>query len=480
MPERMPPRWFLGALLPAAAGLGWLAVGWRTDLVFGVLASLPGGLLLGTGLALFLWPGDRQITHYMALGAVLSLPLSLVAMPWAGLLPGMLFLLLGIAAFLTAGRAALLQNPVPPEVPAPERTARMSRKAAVDEAVLAYFLSVARVPGGSQVERDVDELAQLEAGLARNGWRKSPADFHHRPPPAEPELRTRKAAGREFQHLRFDSGYSPHPDLPGGERWQERTANRCGHAWVFRHPGPPRPWLMGVHGYRMGMPWVDFSLFDVDTYHHRLGLNLILPTLPLHGPRSHGRLSGGDFLDGPMADILHAEAQAVWDLRRVLGWLREHESAPAVGVLGYSLGGYNAALLAALEPDLAAVIAGIPLTDIAGTLWRHMPRAHVRYIESRGITPDRLRRLLAPVSPLALMPQVAPERRHLFAAVGDQLIPPAQPLALWKHWGEPSCYWYQGSHMSVRREPSVAAHIAEILTASGLVDADGRPAPSTA
>lgn len=467
MTERLPPRWFPGALIPVAAGLAWLAIGWRTDLAFGVLASVPGGLMLGAGVALFLWPGDRQITHYMALGAGLSLPLGLLALPWAGVSAGLLFLALGVLSFAAAGRAALLLQPVPSGAPAPERNARMARKAALDEAVLAYFLSAARIPGGSQVERDLDELEQLERLAEREGWLAEPASFHASPPPAEPEIRARRAARRDFLHLRFDSGYRPHPGLPGAQRWLGHAANRRAHAWVFRHEGAPRPWVLGIHGYRMGMPWLDFSLFDIDVLHHRLGFNVVLPVLPLHGPRCHHRLSGSDFLDGPMADLLHAEAQALWDLRRVLGWLRESERAPAVGVLGYSLGGYNAALLAAMEPDLATVIAGIPLADIPGALWHHMPPVHLHFIESRGITRERLGRLLSPVSPLALAPRVPRERLGLFAAAGDQIVPPAQPLSLWRHWGEPDCHWYQGSHMSVRREASTARFVSDRLAVLG-------------
>lgn len=476
----IPSRWFPGALVPVAAGLLWLAIGWRTGFVFGVLATLPGGLLLGTGIALFLWPGDRQITHFMALGSVVSWPLALIALPWAGFVPGLLFLFFGFWCFVIAGRVALLQNVTPPDVPKPETDTGMAFKVGVDEGVLAYFLSVARIPTNSQIERDADELLQLEEALERNGWAESPETFHQAPPPAEPELRERKAGGREFLHMRFDSGYRPHPELPGGERWLEHTANRLGHAWVFRHPGPPRPWLIGIHGYRMGIPWIDFSLFNIGLFHRRMGLNLVLPILPLHGPRRNGYLTGGEYLDGPLADILHAEAQAAWDLRRILGWLRESESAPAVGVLGYSLGGYNTALLAALEPELATAIAGIPLTDIPAGLWRHMPAMHLGHLETRGITQERFRQLLAPVSPLTLPPLVAAERRHIFAATGDQIVPSAQPLALWRHWGEPDCHWYQGSHMSVRRESSVMSFITDALTADGLVFEEQAPATDTA
>jgi esterase/lipase len=38
----------------------------------------------------------------------------------------------------------------------------------------------------------------------------------------------------------------------------------------------------------------------------------------------------------------------MWDIRRILHWIRA-QGAPSVGVHGVSLGGYQTALLAALE-----------------------------------------------------------------------------------------------------------------------------------
>ena len=43
------------------------------------------------------------------------------------------------------------------------------------------------------------------------------------------------------------------------------------------------------------------------------------------------------------------------------------------------------------------------------------------------------------VSPLALMPRVAHERRYIFGAVADRLVPPDQVRDLWEHWGHLYC-----------------------------------------
>lgn len=466
-------RWFWPSAIPFVSGLLWLGMGWSGGLFFGLLATMPGALLLASGVALFLWPGDRQISHLMAFGSLLSLLLSIIVFLSVGLLAGMLFAALAGVNFVVAGYAALHQDIPVPGVPATARTLAMAAKVAIDEALLAYFVSSANVPTGAKVAEDAAEVQALTEALDKQGWLKKPADFHRTPDaPDKVEIQTRKAGGENFEQLIFDSGFEPIESLPGAQRWQEYSGNRKMHAWMFRHSGPPRPWLMGIHGYRMGVPFMDFSLFDVEYLHRRLGLNLILPILPLHGPRRAYKRSGSGYLDGNIVDMLHAETQAAWDLRRVLAWLRKDQSAHEIGVMGYSLGGYNTALLAGLESDLQCAIAGIPLTDMAGAVWRHMPGLQQRQLEAQGLDVAKIQRALTPVSPLALAPLVAKDRRYIFAATGDQLVPSDQALRLWRHWDEPECCWYQGSHLSLRREASVRRFVAAALANSGLNESD--------
>lgn len=468
-----PGRWFWPALIPVISGLLWLGLGWSGGLYFGLLATLPGSLLLATGVALLLWPGDRQISHFMALASVLSLLLAIIVLVSANIFAGPLFAGLAAANFVVAGYAALHQDIPVPGMPPVARTWRMAAKVAIDEALLAYFVSSASVPTGAQLSKDASEVKALSEALENQGWLDKPASFHRAPgAPDKVEVFTRKAAGENFEQLVFDSEFEPMNTLPGAQRWQEYSANRKVHAWMFRHNGPPRPWLVGIHGYRMGVPFMDFSLFDVAYLHRRLGLNLILPILPLHGPRRAYKRSGSGYLDGNIIDMLHAETQAAWDLRRVLAWLRKDQSAHEIGAMGFSLGGYNTALLASLDADLRCAIAGIPLTDMAGAVWRHMPELQRRQLTAQGLDVPQIQRVLTPVSPLSLTPLVPKQQRYVFAATGDQLVPTDQALRLWQHWDEPEFCWYQGSHLSVRREASVRGFVASALANSGLYEGD--------
>ncbi|MDA3921662.1 MAG: hypothetical protein PF501_13425 [Salinisphaera sp.] len=467
---RWQPRRFLPALIPILLGLFWLWAGWRSGWLVGILACLPGVVLIGTGAGQLLWAGDRHLGYHMALAGPASSVLALLLWFWLGLWPGLMLLAGGPVTFLVAGLVLRIQHPVPPAVRPPATGIKVLAKMATDAALLGFFVNCARIPRGRAVETDLRELDALGELLSQRGWDHNPAAAHGEPvAPVAPSLRRARAAGRSFEWLTFASRYTPDPALPGCQRWHAHRPNRTAAARVLRHAGAPRPWLMCVHGYRMGLSGLDFQLFDVDRLHHELGLNVVMPILPLHGVRSVSRLSGGLFLDGPMADLFHGQSQALTDLRSCLAWVRNEQPGASVGAIGFSLGGYSAALLSAFEPDLACVIAGIPMTDIPGTLWQHLPTAHARYLEASGLTAETVSARLRPVSPLALEPQVPASRRYIFAATADQLVSPDQPLRLWQHWGQCPIQWYDGSHLSVRHEVDIGPFINSALVESGLL-----------
>lgn len=445
-----PRQWEWLGLIPVAAGLYWLLA--ETGGGWWIWAVFPGALLLTSGVALLLMPGDHRVLGLMGSGAVLGVLATPLAWIAADLGAAFYGALLSVASLLAAGRIGLRREPLHTGAPPPEMSTTMDAKAGLDEALLGYFVCTATVPSGEHAERMCEDSIRLEALMRERGWSADPALLHPAPPPPQETFVERaRALGIDYEVLRFDSGFAPPMELPGAERWLGYEANRSCHVRLLRHPGPPRPWLLCLHGYRMGVPWLDLGLFSPAWLHQRLGLNLIQPVLPLHGPRREGLRSGDQFLDGDLLDLIYAEMQALWDLRRTLAWLRTQEEAPRVGVFGISLGGYNAALLAAYERALDFVVAGIPVVDFAAALWRFLPPLHLRYFASRGLDQDHYSRVLSVVSPLARPPLLETSRLHVFAATGDRVVPPSHALALGRHWQVPVS-WYQGSHLSIRRE----------------------------
>jgi len=363
---------------------------------------------------------------------------------------------------------------VPPDaadVPAPRRSVGLALKIALDEVFFATEVVTANIVSTADRTRIRDEMAAALTLYEEEGWLAEPAAYHRTPPAAAlEEVGAARARGVRFRHLRFPSEYEPHPAEPGRARWLGHVANQTAHAWVLEHDGPPRPWLVCVPAYRMGHPLVDFTGFPAAWFHHRRGLNVVIPVLPLHGPRKSGWRSGDGFFSGDYVDTVHWQAQAVWDVRRLIAALRLR-GAPAVGVYGVSLGGYTAAVIAALETELACVIAGMPATCWVGVARWNLPPFVCRLAETLGVPWTDVERLVRVVSPLALAPRVPRERRFLFAATADRLVPPHGVSALWRHWERPRLAWYDGSHVSFGVERTVRALLREALETSGLVAA---------
>jgi hypothetical protein len=327
------------------------------------------------------------------------------------------------------------------------------------------------VPIPEAVRRMVDDLLAAHAFYDANGWLAEPAGYHRAPPPvaaAECTSRRTFAGARplKYEHVSFASGFAPHLGEPGRDRWLAHPRNGIAHAYVLRHE-EPRPWLVGVHGFAMGTPLINFSGFPVRLLHEELGLNLAFPVLPLHGPRGAGSVSGGEVLVPDYLRMVHLFAQAVWDVRRTLAWIRSESSEP-IGLYGISLGGYVSALVAAFEAELACVVAGIPAVDFPSLANDNQPWIMRRYGDEFEVDWKLVRAVSHVVSPLAFPPLVPRERRFIYAGVADRVVKPYQPRALWRHWGEPEIHWFSGGHVLGIWNDSIRGFVARALTTSGL------------
>ena len=67
-------------------------------------------------------------------------------------------------------------------------------------------------------------------------------------------------------------------------------------------------------------------------------------------------------------DNVHATARAVWDIRRLLSWIRSEQPESPIGMYSISLGGYVTSLVASLEEGLTCAILGVPVADLIGLL----------------------------------------------------------------------------------------------------------------
>ncbi len=192
-----------------------------------------------------------------------------------------------------------------------------------------------------------------------------------------------------------------------------------------------------------------------------------MPVQPLHGARRRDLPSGTRHPSEDLLSTVHAAAQAVWDIRRVISWVRHTDPGVSIGITGISLGGYATSLVASIEDGLACAIVGVPAVDLPHLIERH-PGLHRTGKHQALLT---LAQELTPVvSPLALTPRVPPEGRFIFAGLADQLAHPRrQVVRLWEHWDRPAIAWYPVAHIGFLRAKPVWAFVPEALLRSGLV-----------
>jgi hypothetical protein len=355
------------------------------------------------------------------------------------------------------------------EVPDVETSLRVVAEAALDRGFSLGMNYLTELPRPAQLRRARADAAAMAAFMADGGFHDDPTTYHRTPPsPGRARLRPARVwLGRRptaYQSLALPSDYEPHPGEPGGVRWLEHPRNHTLHAQLFEHAGAPRPWLIGVHGFGMGTPVANFTVFQPERLHRELGWNVVLPSLPLHGLRGVGRMSGGEVLAPDYLRIVHLLAQGVWDVRRIIAWIRAR-GGTQIALYGISLGAYVSALVSALEDDLAGVIAGIPAVDFANLARDHEPRRLRRYGSDARVDWGHVRQATHAVSPLAFAPRVPRERRFIFAGTADRVARPDQARALWRHWDRCTIHWFAGGHVAAQWNPTIAPFVDTSLRA---------------
>jgi hypothetical protein len=338
---------------------------------------------------------------------------------------------------------------------------------AADEAFLAISMAPSRFPRRADYARVSDELTEAAQLYSARGWIDRPATYHRTPPSLKvADLQTGRgwAMGLGYERITFDSGFAPRPDEPGAERWMGYEPNRRAVATVVRHPARdgPRPWLVSVHGFAMGYPFMDFLGLRTAALHHSLGFNVASPVLPLHGPRKVTRVSGEPFLSFDLMNSVHGFSQAVWDFRRLLTWIRA-QGAESISLYGVSLGAYVVSLLAGIEDGIDSVVAGIPMVDLPA-LFHELSPTHIRARSiEHHIIGGPAEAVFAPVSPLRFAPKVPHDGRFIFAGRADRLADPAHARRLWEHWDRPPISWYWGSHVGYLWSRQVATFLEDSL-----------------
>ena len=205
--------------------------------------------------------------------------------------------------------------------------------------------------------------------------------------------------------VRFDSPFQPvHPAQH--KRYLRHDRNRVAYARMVRHRDGPRPTIVAIHGFTAEGYLINEWFFALPWF-YRMGCDIVLFTLPFHGPRQtrFSPFSGHGFFAGGSSRFNEAVAQSVFDFRILLRWLRNTQGVEQVGVTGLSLGGFISAMLASVERELAFALPNVPIISVADLVPRvaahrraHASSAHDDRAHSGGRAPSSRGELPADLS----------------------------------------------------------------------------------
>lgn len=253
--------------------------------------------------------------------------------------------------------------------------------------------------------------------------------------------------GGRVEMLHFESSFEAvNPQVR--ESYAGFSENRTAWAQHWRHGDRPRPTLCVIHGFGASPYWLNSAFFNLPWLYGQ-GYDILLYVLPFHGVRQPkaAPFSGWGLFAHGLAHFNEAIIHGVHDLRVFIDHLLSL-GVEQFGATGLSLGGYIAALLAAVDRRLAVSIPNAPVVSM-GSLTRQWFPANL--LVTRGgvaeLGPEELEATIAVHSPLTYKPLIARKRRMIIGGLGDRLAPPEQSRMLWEHWGRCRLHWFPGNHV---------------------------------
>jgi alpha/beta superfamily hydrolase len=295
----------------------------------------------------------------------------------------------------------------------------------------------------SQLDASARGRSLAELGIDAGDW----TDL---PPEAPQVTETRSATGSQ---ITFASA------LPTG--YPENDLVRC----LVWPAGEPSGDLILVHGlYEDNLQMYGFlvSLLNAG------GLNVYTLLLPYHYQRkpASSLFSGEYFWSADLVRSALAYKQAVYDLCSLYRY-RKSTSGRPVGIVGFSMGGAIALLLAA-QVDLEGVFAVNPVCNMGELVWSSSLFSTIRAdLKAAGIGLVQVKASYSSYEPLNVQ-QVRsnPDRIVLGKSLYDQINDPGNCDLLAQRWQLSRVLSYKAGHLNVVRVPKLAADIRQFAMES--------------
>jgi pimeloyl-ACP methyl ester carboxylesterase len=238
------------------------------------------------------------------------------------------------------------------------------------------------------------------------------------------------------------------------------------------------PMVLIVHGY--GVPIPVWDSLQARTL-RACGAHTMFVDLPFHlRRRVPGKHSGDGYFGSDPQRICANVRQSVEDAAALIAWARQ-EVTPTIAVMGVSLGGLIAALLAA-QLNLDSVVAVAPLCDPPTTFLEHLPRQLSRRLGMSATSggawgDDRIQARtmldgsLAPLVLRNLVPRTPPQNITLVRPELDNIVGPQPIGALATAWGV-ELWDYPYGHITVMNAPGIGSRIRDRLLDTNRVAVD--------
>ncbi|HEX7480595.1 MAG TPA: hypothetical protein VF331_22535 [Polyangiales bacterium] len=251
------------------------------------------------------------------------------------------------------------------------------------------------------------------------------------------------------------------------DKYFRARANRTARARWFRHHAGPRPCAVLMHGYMGGDYLLEERMWPVKQLFER-GMDVVLTVQPFHGLRRSEarRLLPPAFPSNDPRFTIEAFRQVVFDHRALFDYLLAGPVSE-LGVMGQSLGGYGAALLATLDARVRFAVFFVPLAAIDVFAFVHgrlVGQAHEQIAQR-----ERMRAAHWAVSPLARPALVPADKVIIIAGEADVVtgLQHAQPLAT--HCNA-ALTTFQGGHLLHFGRIQAFKPVWNMLGRAGLID----------
>ncbi len=277
-----------------------------------------------------------------------------------------------------------------------------------------------------------------------NGYTQSPETFFRLPgkTPDYHLVEKKTYHGGEIQLWSFASGYETRNPLLR-EQYQAFANNRHGYLVRWTHADRPRDTVLCLHGFMLGEPKQAARMFKVGKLFEQ-GLDVALFITPFHWKRApQDKRRRGIFLQPDNVPMTcECFGQTMYDLQSTI-LILDDLGMKRIGLIGASLGGYNAALFTCLSERPAFTAMMVPAVNFSAPFGPDSAKLPFPVSSALG---EKIRQVWEFHSPVNMRPRLPADKILVIASRGDKLCPFEHTRNLCETWELANCHFLTGGH----------------------------------